>query len=149
MGAKEKNLDAAIDYINLEAGHIIKYSSRVETAPWGNTEQDSFINQAILIETRTNPEPLLQTLLDIETKIGRERREKWGPRKIDIDILYYEQWIVKQENITIPHPYMQDRRFTLVPLQEISPHWVHPVLLKTVTQMLEECKDEGEVTFLK
>jgi|SRR6185437_906241 len=139
------NLVSAKNLIAKLAGEIIKESSVYETAPWGNTDQDNFLNQALLVDTKLTPPDLLKCLLDIEKKMGRERIEKWGPRLIDIDILYYNVDVLYKDDLKIPHPYMQDRRFALVALNELSPEWIHPLLHKTAAQMLEECKDNGWV----
>jgi 2-amino-4-hydroxy-6-hydroxymethyldihydropteridine diphosphokinase len=149
VGERPGYLERAIKLITEKAGRLVANSSLFETAPWGNTAQRSFLNQAILIQTILPPMELLQTLLDIEIELGRKRIEKWGPRIIDIDILYYDQLEVNQDHLKIPHPFLQERRFSLVPLHEISPDWVHPRLQKTVSQMLEDCQDEGEVTIYR
>jgi 2-amino-4-hydroxy-6-hydroxymethyldihydropteridine diphosphokinase len=145
VGDRLGYLDIAIKKIGEQAGNVSAASSLYETAPWGNTDQNSFINQAILIETNLSPEILLKTILDIEMQIGRKRLEKWGPRIIDIDILYYDDLVISEDDLKVPHPYMQDRRFSLVPLNEISPAWVHPVFHKTASQMLDDNKDEAAV----
>ena len=88
---------------------------------------------------------MLDTLLEIETEMGRIREQKWGPRIIDIDILYIDDLVMDSERLKIPHPYLPERRFSLVPLVEISPGWVHPVTGKSTVEMLAECTDEGEV----
>ena len=143
------NLEKAVGYIAQSTGIIIKKSSVYETAPWGIKEQDNFLNCALLLETNLSPKVLLDQLLSIEKKLGRERTEKWGPRIIDIDILYYDNDIISEPDLKIPHPFMQDRRFTLVALNEISPEWEHPNLKKTVSQMLIDCKDDSWVGLFK
>jgi len=145
QGDRLAYISKAKSFIKSHVGVILKESSLVETAAWGITDQPSFINQAILVETDLEPNLLLLTLLNIEKLLGRIRTEKWGPRIIDIDILYYDQLIIDEIDLKIPHPFMQDRKFTLVPLNEISPDWLHPIFHKSVNQLLEECKDEGEV----
>jgi 2-amino-4-hydroxy-6-hydroxymethyldihydropteridine diphosphokinase len=149
VGDRPAYLEQAIKLITEKAGRLVANSSLFETAPWGNTAQRSFLNQGILIQTTLPPAELLQTLLDIEIELGRERIEKWGPRIIDIDILYYDQLVINKDHLKIPHPFLQERRFSLVPLHEISPGWVHPQLQKTVAQLLEDCQDEGEVTIYR
>lgn len=145
LGDRLSHLDKASGFIEQDAGTILEKSSVYETAPWGITEQDNFLNCAILINTILPPKHLLDQLLSIEKRLGRERTEKWGPRIIDIDILYYNQDIINEPDLKIPHPFMQDRRFTLVTLNEISSNWEHPILKKTVSQMLLDCKDDSLV----
>ena len=145
LGDRRENLASAKNLIAKFAGEIIKESSVYETAPWGITDQGNFLNQALLVATNLAPTDLLKNILDIEKKMGRERIEKWGPRLIDIDILYYNEDIVYNHDLKIPHPFMQDRKFALVALNELSPEWKHPLLRKTADQMLEECKDKGWV----
>ena len=145
LGNRQENLLKALNFIEQFAGTVEKKSFLYQTAPWGIVEQDDFLNQAVLIETSLLPQQLLKMLLDIEKMLGRVRREKWGPRIIDIDILYYDNEIIDEKDLKVPHPYMQERRFSLVPLHEISPDWVHPVLHKSVSQMLIDCEDRGEV----
>jgi len=145
LGHRLGHLDKASGFIEQNAGTILKKSSVYETAPWGNTDQDNFLNCAILINTILPPKYLLDQLLSIEKKLGRERTEKWGPRIIDIDILYYNTDIVNEPDLKIPHPYLQHRRFSLVALNEISPDWEHPILKKTVSKMLADCKDDSWV----
>jgi 2-amino-4-hydroxy-6-hydroxymethyldihydropteridine diphosphokinase len=145
LGDRLDHLDKASAYIEQNAGNILKKSSVYETAPWGIKEQDNFLNSAVLINTILPPKYLLDQLLSIEKKLGRERKEKWGPRIIDIDILYYNNDIVNKTDLKIPHPFLQDRRFSLVALNEISPDWEHPILKKTVSQMLIDCKDDSWV----
>jgi 2-amino-4-hydroxy-6-hydroxymethyldihydropteridine diphosphokinase len=145
LGDRLVNLTMAIDLIGQFAGKITKKSSVYETAPWGNPDQDNFLNQAILVNTNLSAPELLTQILDIERKMGRERMEKWGPRLIDIDILYYNEDIMYNHDLKIPHPFLQDRRFALVALNELSPKWKHPLLRKNAGQMLKECKDKGWV----
>jgi 2-amino-4-hydroxy-6-hydroxymethyldihydropteridine diphosphokinase len=145
VGDRPGYLLLANEKIGKAAGKITSVSNLYETAPWGITDQRSFLNQAILLETELEPRGLLDVLLDIEMQLGRERREKWGPRIIDIDILYYDNRIVNEAHLTIPHPFLPERRFSLMPLNEITPQWIHPGIQKSVSQMLEECTDQGEV----
>ena len=145
LGNRQENLSNALSFIEKNAGIIEKKSSLYQTAPWGMLDQDDFLNQAVLIKTSLPPQQLLKQLLDIEIMLGRERLEKWGPRIIDIDILYYDSEIIDEKDLKVPHPFLQERRFSLVPLNEISPDWVHPALHKSVNQMLADCLDRGEV----
>lgn len=132
--------------IGAEAGTVLKQSALYETAPWGNVEQPGYLNQALLIDTALDANALLEKVLDIEHRIGRIRREKWGARVIDIDVIFYNQDVIATPALKVPHPQLQNRRFVLVPMAEIVPEWVHPVLGKTVLQLLDECPDQLSVT---
>lgn len=138
MGNRPRMLQLAEAMIHTWAGKVTAASSIVETKAWGNTDQPDFLNQALEIETTLTPEQLLKSLLDIEHSMGRDRKEKWGPRTIDLDILFYDDLILEQPGLTIPHPWMQERRFVLEPLAEICPDKVHPLLNKSVRMLLEE-----------
>ena len=116
-----------------------------ETAAWGITDQPSFINQVLAISTSVSARQLLRKILKIEKEMGRIRKEKLGPRIIDIDILLFENEIHDLHFLKIPHPEMQNRRFVLTPLAEINPGLQHPILKKSIAQLLEECPDNLEV----
>ncbi len=142
MGNRERNLQNAIEHIHSYCGTIIKKSSLYETAAWGNTNQAPFLNQALIIKTEFTARQLINRILKVETLMGRVRKEKFGPRVIDIDILLYADEIHEYKSLTLPHPEMQNRKFALLPLAEIAPKLKHPVLKKTITTILKECKDE-------
>ena len=142
LGDKEKNLGAARDLINKDCGNIISTSSLYETAAWGMTDQPSFLNQALEVDTTFNARQLIRHILKTEKLLGRVREEKYGPRIIDIDILLFNNEKHNYHFLKIPHPEMQNRRFALLPLAEIAPDRVHPGLNKTITELLSECKDE-------
>ena len=142
LGDLGDNLAAAIHHIGERVGKIVRASSHYRTAAWGKTDQPEFCNQVIEVETFSTPEEVLTQVLAIEALLGRERKEKWGERLIDIDILYYGDRIVQSPGLIIPHPHLQNRRFTLVPLCEIAPEFIHPVLLKTNSELLEQCPDQ-------
>jgi len=144
MGDKRQQLATAVEKIG-SSNSIIKQSCVYETAAWGNTDQPSFYNQVIQIRTDYEPDILLQLLLQIELQMGRERDEKWGERIIDIDILYYDDQIVNTNTLTIPHPEIPNRRFTLVPLVEIAGGFVHPKLNLSQDKLLSVCQDKLEV----
>ena len=141
LGDRFKNLETAKRLITVQAGNVEQRSSIYKTAPWGQADQPEFYNQVIKISTIHEPEQLLSRLLDVEKQIGRTRHEKWGSRIIDIDILFFDQVIVKADGLTIPHPAIQARKFTLVPMAEIAADYVHPVLKKDIRTLLEECHD--------
>jgi 2-amino-4-hydroxy-6-hydroxymethyldihydropteridine diphosphokinase len=139
------NLHVVKDEIKKSVGLVVEESAIYQTAAWGKTDQPDFYNQVLLLQTTMSPEALLLHLQQIEKKLGRERKEKWGARIIDIDILYFGKTVLNTPDLLIPHPAIALRRFTLVPLVEIAPHFVHPVLKKTNLVLLEECEDVLEV----
>jgi len=145
MGDKKAYLTAARKQLEERCGDIVQQSFIYKTAAWGLEEQDSFLNQVIEIKTACGAVELLQKILKIEEALGRKREIKYGPRIIDIDILLFNSAIIKTDGLTIPHPQMQNRRFVLVPLNEIGEEIFHPVLKKTIAQLLEECPDELSV----
>jgi len=146
LGDRKENLLTAISLINEQCGPLTRSSSVYETEAWGKTDQPSFLNQALEISTPLNARQLIRKILKIEKEMGRVRKEKLGPRIIDIDILLFENEIHDLRFLKIPHPEMQNRRFVLVPLTEIDPTLQHPVLKKTIAELLEECPDNLEVT---
>lgn len=142
MGDRLQNLHQAIALISAACGPVIQQSAVYETAAWGKTDQPAFLNQALLLTTALTPHELITTLLSVEEKMGRLRMEKNGPRVIDIDIIFYNDLVMHEPHLTIPHPQLQNRRFVLVPLCEIAPEFVHPVFHKTLAQLLAACGDE-------
>jgi 2-amino-4-hydroxy-6-hydroxymethyldihydropteridine diphosphokinase len=140
-----KNLRQAEALISGYAGKITKKSAIYRTAAWGKTDQREFLNQVLELHTLCSPADLLDAIQKIEISMGRKRAEKWGERVIDIDILFFEGVIISSPTLTIPHPEIQNRRFTLVPLQEIAPELMHPVTGKNISQLLEECADTLDV----
>jgi 2-amino-4-hydroxy-6-hydroxymethyldihydropteridine diphosphokinase len=141
VGNSYDNLRIAMQHIQTDAGAIIKQSSIYRTKPWGKIDQPDFLNQVTEIETNLSPEELLVSVLEIENKMGRVRNEKWGPRIIDIDILFYNQVIINLPQLIIPHPEIAVRRFALSPLAELSPDFLHPLLNKTIDELLKACMD--------
>ena len=125
----------------LEIGTIEKVSGIYQSAPWGKLDQNHFLNQVIYISSNLSPHLMLDSLKQIELRMGRQRLEKWGARIIDIDILYADELQIQTDELTIPHPEIQNRKFTLVPLCDIAPEFVHPKLKKTNFQLLEQCAD--------
>ncbi|RSJ43383.1 Bifunctional folate synthesis protein [Streptococcus gordonii] len=135
QGSPVANLDAALEKMAEQNIRILQISSRIETEPWGGVEQDPFLNQVVEVETWLNPEELMQTLLAIEADLGRVREIKWGPRVIDLDILYIGQEELYSPNLIVPHPYVAERAFVLQSLVEIAPHFVDPVQKKSIRQL--------------
>lgn len=145
LADRQLMLEAAKNQIRQKGITITGESHYYETAAWGNTDQPPFINQVIQLSTIQKPLDLLATILDIELELGRKRFEKWGPRCIDIDILYYNQEICVYDNLKIPHPEIQNRAFALEPLVEIAPEFIHPVFNISNATLLERCNDNLEV----
>lgn len=145
LGQRETNLKMARSLIENSGGVILQSSKVYESAAWGKEDQPDFLNQVIKIHTSLNPHALLEKLSWVETSLGRLRKVKWGERIIDIDILFYEDEIVKDKALTLPHPGIPNRRFTLIPLNEIAPTLIHPQLDKTISQLLARCKDKLKV----
>ncbi|WP_425392301.1 2-amino-4-hydroxy-6-hydroxymethyldihydropteridine diphosphokinase [Ekhidna sp.] len=142
MGNRLEYLKEAEQQLIAAGIQVLDESSIYETEPWGKENQDWFLNVVLQIETSKSPDELLKTILDIEKSLGRIRKEKWGERCIDIDILYYHNTSLELENLTIPHPGIPNRRFTLMPLVEMCPLEIHPKLSKTNMQLLADCSDE-------
>lgn len=141
LGNSLETLTRARHEISRLAGSIVTTSSIYKSAAWGKEDQPDFYNQAIKIQTSLPPEALLLTLLAIEKTAGRIRIDKWGPRVIDIDILFYGDLVLKSAHLTIPHPELPNRNFALVPLREIEPELVHPELQKTINELCETTPD--------
>jgi deoxyguanosine kinase len=167
LGNREEYLSKAKQLIEQKAGKILNCSSIYETEPWqfegseqsAVSSQNFFLNQVISLETQLSPIQLINCLLDIELSLGRKRNsnsnrklyivnlksEGYLPRTIDLDILFYNDLILNEPELIIPHPLLHERRFVLLPLSEITPNLIHPVLKKTVNDLLKACKDNSEV----
>jgi 2-amino-4-hydroxy-6-hydroxymethyldihydropteridine diphosphokinase len=136
MGNSLQFLSDARTHIENEIGAISASSSIYQTAAWGKTDQPDFMNQVVEVSCNLAPEEVLQTILAIEKKLGRERTEKWAARTIDIDILFYDLMIINHENLVVPHPFLQERAFALAPLSELAQNLEHPILKKTISTLL-------------
>ena len=141
MGDRMANIAQAIHSINQEIGPIQLTSSIYETAAWGNTKQPDFLNQALFLHTQLDASSLMNKLLAIEIGMGRKRDIPMGPRTIDLDIIYFNDMVISNELISIPHPKIAERRFVLMPLEEIAPLFLHPILKKTNEALLKDCGD--------
>jgi 2-amino-4-hydroxy-6-hydroxymethyldihydropteridine diphosphokinase len=148
QGQRKQFLQKAIVKMEDRCGNILNESSIYETAAWGQTKQAAFLNKVVVLQTKLPADELMKTLLQIEQELGRTRTEKYGPRTIDLDILFYDDLIYHSSIVTLPHPAIQDRRFVLIPLAELSPNKVHPVYKKTIITLLKECADDLAVTKL-
>ncbi|RZK58180.1 MAG: 2-amino-4-hydroxy-6-hydroxymethyldihydropteridine diphosphokinase [Pedobacter sp.] len=147
LGDRETYLNKALKLIAEEVGEIKSKSSIYETAAWGNANQPSFLNLAVEVETNLSPYELLKKVLRIEESLGRVRAERWGARLIDIDIILYGGEVVSvADELQIPHPEMQKRKFVIEPLAEIAPNVIHPVLQKSVAEILETLTDTLSVS---
>jgi len=141
IGNREEQLAYAARLIEERCGSVIDKSSLYETAAWGKKDQPPFLNQALVVETSLNARELLNEILYIENLMGRNRVEKYGPRIIDIDIIFFNHQKIKEDGLIVPHPEMAHRRFVLEPLSEVIPAYIHPIYYKTVHELLNECDD--------
>ncbi|MBL7805338.1 MAG: 2-amino-4-hydroxy-6-hydroxymethyldihydropteridine diphosphokinase [Saprospiraceae bacterium] len=148
VGDRAAQLRSAQGLIQKTIGKIARKSHVYETAPWGKTDQDAFLNQVVMVNTSLDPRGLLDAIAKIERELGRERREKWGPRTIDIDVLFYGRRVVRDKGLEIPHPELHKRAFILVPMMEIAAEFVHPVLKQAIDELYAECDDPSDVVMI-
>lgn len=142
LGNRLQNLQAALDAFPPSIVH--RQSSHIyETPPWGYADQPAFLNMAVKCETGLGPESLLKRLKQLEVRLGREASFRYGPRRIDLDILFYGELVLESETLTLPHPRLHERAFVLVPLMELAPNLIHPVLKKSVAELLAGLNVEG------
>jgi 2-amino-4-hydroxy-6-hydroxymethyldihydropteridine diphosphokinase len=146
MGNRAENLSKAAKSIEIEIGRVLKTSSVYETEPWGFHSEEQFLNMVLCAETVLPPSEVLKRILSIETLLGRVRGgNQYVSRVIDIDILLYDDQIIEEESLKIPHPLFHERKFVLVPLCEIEPDLMHPGLGKRIKELLRDCKDKSEI----
>jgi 2-amino-4-hydroxy-6-hydroxymethyldihydropteridine diphosphokinase len=150
LGDKLEQCERAISEI-LKVNHhkLLAKSSFFKTQPVGYTSQDWFVNGVIKIETDLEPFDLFRMLKAIESRLGRLKTFRWGPRSIDLDILFFDETEIQTEELQIPHPLIHERQFVLIPLAEIDPGLIHPVLRKTVQELLENLKQDQGVEKLR
>jgi 2-amino-4-hydroxy-6-hydroxymethyldihydropteridine diphosphokinase len=144
LNDREQCIRDAAGHIDREIGHITRQSSLYETDPWGFTSEQAFLNQVLVCQTVLSPMELLHAIKRIESGMGRVRNgsKTYTSRTIDIDILFYEKTLVDSPELTVPHPRLHERNFTLVPLQEIMPGFIHPLLKKSIQELLQACPDQ-------
>lgn len=148
LGDRLSNIQQAVATLSMsDKIKIVKTSSFYETEPWGNKNQEWFINAALAIDTDYSPEELLQYCQNIEVQLGRIRKEneKWSQRAIDIDILMYDDLVISSKNLIVPHPFMHLRAFVLVPMLEVKSDLVHPVFKKTISELYDELSNPEDV----
>ncbi|MBL0359360.1 MAG: 2-amino-4-hydroxy-6-hydroxymethyldihydropteridine diphosphokinase [Chitinophagaceae bacterium] len=141
IGNSKQQLNNAIKLIKKNIGKISRLSGLYVTAAWGNTNQPDFLNQVIIVDTKLSAVQTMQAILAIEKEMGRVRSVKNAPRIIDIDILFFNKHIIQEKTLTVPHPQLPNRRFVLVPLNELSPNFKHPVFQQTIHHLLKNCSD--------
>ncbi|MCZ2487605.1 2-amino-4-hydroxy-6-hydroxymethyldihydropteridine diphosphokinase [Aquirufa antheringensis] len=145
LGNTREIFEGAYPHIEKKIGKITVYSSIYRTEAWGPIPQADFLNQVLLVSTSLKPEACLTELLEIERQFGRERKERWGPRTLDLDILFYGDVIIAASDLSIPHPRIAERKFILTPLAEIAPLFEDPTSRKSMTALLAACADESQV----
>jgi len=149
LGCREENIARALKQLSgISDGSVkvLRRSSIYESKPWGKTDQPDFLNQVAEVETTLEPKALLVLLKKIERELGRTQgTERWGPRVIDLDILFWDDLILNDDDLTIPHPFISDREFVLAPLSELASHLIHPVTGRTVEEMLASISEHGSV----
>lgn len=147
VGNVSETFNLVLKDMHEKIGKVVKSSSRYKTEPWGNKNQDNFLNQVVCIETNLGPYEVLQQIFDIEKKLGRSRNKdnQFAPRTIDIDILFFGNEIINDENLIIPHARLHLRNFVLTPMLEIAPDFIHPSFNKSIADLLNNEIDKSFV----
>ncbi len=149
MGDRLGNIKKAEAMIDRRIGRVARRSSYYETSAWGVTNQADFINSVIMINTMLSPREILEENQKIERELGREiTGERWGPRVVDVDILFYGKRVIRDKGLEIPHPQIPNRMFVLVPMMEIAEDFEHPILKKDMITLYSECTDSSDVILL-
>lgn len=146
LGDRERSIKKSLSMIEAQIGRVVEVSSIYETEPWGFQSNDNFLNIVLKLETELEPSVLMKRILIIESRLGRTRSDKqYTSRVIDIDILLYGDQIIDEVNLKVPHPFMPERKFVLIPFCELAPRMVHPILKTSFASLLEKCTDESSV----
>lgn len=149
QGLRLEQIECAYKFIEEKVGNIVSISSIYETEAWGLPDQNSFLNTVIEVKTTLFPFQLLHQLLQIEADMGRKRVIKWGPREIDLDIIAFEDWQIHSSELTIPHTFMEKRKFVLIPFHEIAPNWYHPNTNQSLKELVNHTTDTGKIVQLQ
>ncbi|MBI9032966.1 MAG: 2-amino-4-hydroxy-6-hydroxymethyldihydropteridine diphosphokinase [Bacteroidales bacterium] len=148
LGDVENTFERALQETNNRCGKVVNFSSIYETEPWGFFSDSKFLNQVIVVETEMDPNEVLIHILQIEKDLGRVRYSKqYTSRVIDIDILFYDQLIIDEPQLEIPHPKFQERNFAIIPMMEIDQEFIHPISKKNISELRKECDDKLQVSF--
>jgi len=146
LGNRKANLRKAIEMIGEHIGKVLNSSPVYETAPWGFEAEDDFLNMVVSVETNQTPTELMKKIVTIEAMLGRDRnQDRYSSRVIDIDILIYDDLVINENGLKIPHPLIHERKFVLVPLCDIAPDILHPVLKTTISELLKSCRDRSRI----
>lgn len=149
LGDRRHNIRQALLLLDRPEAHVVQVSSLYETEPVGPRPQPDYLNAVCRLETQRSPDLVMAACLDVETQMGRVRDERWGPRIIDLDLLFHGDLIVQSPELILPHPRILERRFVLEPLCELAPDFLDPVSGKTVRELLEECPDSTRVVRIR
>lgn len=146
LGDRPANLQQALQLLQQEGIILSGCSPLYETPSWGKENEPAYLNAVVQLQTSLSPEALLELLLKTENKLGRDRPYRWAPRTLDLDLLYFHQEIRNTDQLTLPHPRIEERKFVLQPLCDLSPGFLHPVSLKNQESLLQECPDTSSIT---
>jgi len=148
LGNTPEIFERTYPMIENKVGPILQKSSLYQTAAWGLTDQADFLNQVLLLESSLTPNKILTEIQAIEKALGRERLVTWGPRTLDVDILFIDQEVIQESDLQVPHPHIQNRKFILIPMLEIAADWIHPISKKSIHELLNETTDTSAVSLI-